>query len=200
MKTCSQSPLTSRSGEIQGGERGLWGSGAHSQGHAYPCHSRRPWQLTQRLISPNFLYSPPLLKPSLLVRFPATFTFVLRAFSTLEGIGKTLNSDYRFSEVAQPYVAELLQLGDGLGGRGSGAALLEQVQQQASELGAAAAAMPLRIRRMESTMAQLEAGDLKLRVRVLEGERADRRAAVLQVRVFMCRICPCMYSPGGRYM
>lgn len=35
---------------------------------------------------------------------------MLRAFSTLEGIGKTLNPDYRFSEVAQPYAAELLQL------------------------------------------------------------------------------------------
>jgi predicted unusual protein kinase regulating ubiquinone biosynthesis (AarF/ABC1/UbiB family) len=33
----------------------------------------------------------------------ATFTFVLRAFSTLEGIGKTLVPTYRFSEVAQPY-------------------------------------------------------------------------------------------------
>ncbi|KXZ50166.1 hypothetical protein GPECTOR_17g802 [Gonium pectorale] len=58
-------------------------------------------------------------------RFPATFTFVLRAFSTLEGIGKTLNPDYRFSTVAQPYAAELLQLQAPGGGR-SGAMLLER--------------------------------------------------------------------------
>ncbi|PNW79848.1 hypothetical protein CHLRE_08g369150v5 [Chlamydomonas reinhardtii] len=110
-------------------------------------------------------------------RFPATFTFVLRAFSTLEGIGKTLNPDYRFSEVAQPYAAELLQLQDS----GSNSRLLlEQVQQQASELGAAAAAMPLRVQRIESTLSQLEAGDLKLRVRVLEGERANRRQGIMQ--------------------
>ncbi|KAG2482100.1 hypothetical protein HYH03_018956 [Edaphochlamys debaryana] len=113
-------------------------------------------------------------------RFPATFTFVLRAFSTLEGIGKTLNPEYRFSEVAQPYAAELLQLQDANGQR-NGALLLEQVQQQATELGQAAAAMPLRIARMEATMAQLEAGDLKLRVRVLESERADRRQGILQL-------------------
>jgi hypothetical protein len=36
-------------------------------------------------------------------RFPATFTFVLRAFSTLEGIGKTLDPGYQFAEVATPY-------------------------------------------------------------------------------------------------
>ena len=43
-------------------------------------------------------------------RFPANFTFVLRAFSTLEGIGKTLNPSYKFSDVAQPYAQELLDL------------------------------------------------------------------------------------------
>ncbi|GIL68808.1 hypothetical protein Vafri_22040 [Volvox africanus] len=128
-------------------------------------------------------------------RFPATFTFVLRAFSTLEGIGKTLNPNYRFSEVAQPYAAELLQLQDATGARG-GAALLEQVQQQASELGAAAAAMPLRIRRIEATLAQLEAGDLKLRVRVLEGERADRRAGVLQMATTNSVACMGLLNVG----
>jgi hypothetical protein len=41
--------------------------------------------------------------------------------------------------------------------------------------------MPLRIAKIDSTLAQLEAGDLKLRVRVLESERAARRAGVLQM-------------------
>ncbi len=50
-------------------------------------------------------------------------------------------------------------------------------------MGQAAAAMPSRIARIDATLAQLEAGDLKLRVRVLEGERAARRAGVLQVSV-----------------
>ena len=36
--------------------------------------------------------------------------------------------------------------------------------------------------KIESTMALLETGDLKLRVRVLEAERAARRAGVIQVR------------------
>lgn len=45
----------------------------------------------------------------------------------------------------------------------------------------AAAAMPLRVQRIDSTLEQLETGDLKLRVRVLESERAARRAGVMQV-------------------
>lgn len=110
-------------------------------------------------------------------RFPATFTFVLRAFSTLEGIGKGLNPDYRFSEVAAPYAQELLQLQDAAAQQGL---FVQQLQQQATEVGQAAAAMPLRIARIDALLSELEAGDLKLRVRVLEGERASRRASVLQ--------------------
>ena len=43
-------------------------------------------------------------------RFPASFTFVLRAFTTLEGFGRTLDPNYKFASVAQPYALELLQL------------------------------------------------------------------------------------------
>jgi hypothetical protein len=61
------------------------------------------------------------------------------------------------------------------------ALLITQLQQQASELTSAAAAMPLRVQRMDSLLAAMEAGELKLRVRVLEAERAARRAGVMQV-------------------
>lgn len=43
-------------------------------------------------------------------RFPAAFTFVLRAFTTLEGLGKTLDPSFQFITVAQPYAQELLDL------------------------------------------------------------------------------------------
>ena len=43
-------------------------------------------------------------------RFPASFTFVLRAFTTLEGLGRTLDKDYTFAAVAQPYALQLLDL------------------------------------------------------------------------------------------
>ena len=40
---------------------------------------------------------------------------------------------------------------------------LGQLQAQAAEVGQAAAAMPMRVARMEATLGQLESGDLKLR-------------------------------------
>ena len=43
-------------------------------------------------------------------RFPAAFTFVLRAFGTLEGLGKALDPEYKFADVARPYALDLLQL------------------------------------------------------------------------------------------
>lgn len=110
-------------------------------------------------------------------RFPATFTFVLRAFATLEGIGKALDPTFSFAATAAPYAQELLDLQDG---RARSTFLLGQLQTQAVEMGAAAAAVPLRVQRIERTIASLEAGDIKLRVRVLEGERAARRAGVMQ--------------------
>lgn len=111
-------------------------------------------------------------------RFPATFTFVLRAFATLEGIGKALDPDFSFAVTAGPYAQELLDLQDA---RSQQTFLLEQLQAQATEVGQAAAAMPLRVRRIENVIDQLEGGDLKLRVRVLEGERAARKTSVLQL-------------------
>ncbi len=111
-------------------------------------------------------------------RFPATFTFVLRAFATLEGIGKTLDPDFSFAVTAAPFAQELLDLQDA---RSQQTFLLEQFQAQATEVGQATAAMPRRIQRIENVIGQLEAGDLKLRVRDLEGERANRKSSVLQL-------------------
>ncbi|CAA6661518.1 unnamed protein product [Spirodela intermedia] len=98
-------------------------------------------------------------------RFPATFTFVLRAFSTLEGIGYILDPDFSFVKIAAPYAQELLDIRQR---QRPGTEIVDQLRRQANDARNSTISMPYRVQRIEEFVKQLEAGDLKLRVRVLE--------------------------------
>ncbi|WP_404785120.1 ABC1 kinase family protein [Altericista sp. CCNU0014] len=104
-------------------------------------------------------------------RFPATFTFVMRAFSTLEGVGKGLDPDFNFMEVAKPFAAELMTNGN-LSGRDDNGGLLGELSRQAAQVGSSAFGLP---RRLEDTLDKLEQGDIRVRVRSIETDRALRR-------------------------
>ncbi|XP_041996108.1 protein ACTIVITY OF BC1 COMPLEX KINASE 7, chloroplastic-like [Salvia splendens] len=123
-------------------------------------------------------------------RFPSTFTFVLRAFSTLEGIGYTLNPEFSFPKIAAPYAQELLDLRQQ---RPTGPQLVQEIRKQADDARSTTISMPYRIQRIEDIVKQLESGDLKLRVRVLESERAARKATILQMAT-MYTVC------GGTFL
>ncbi|MGQ9836506.1 MAG: ABC1 kinase family protein [Cyanobacteriota bacterium] len=100
-------------------------------------------------------------------RFPATFTFVMRALTTLEGLGKGLDPEFNFMEVAKPFAEELMSLN-----RAETETLLAQVSRQAAEFTSSSLSLP---RRIESTLTQLEQGNLRLRVRSSEAERLMRK-------------------------
>ncbi|XVE72567.1 hypothetical protein DITRI_Ditri11bG0048700 [Diplodiscus trichospermus] len=111
-------------------------------------------------------------------RFPSTFTFVVRAFSTLEGIGYILDPDFSFAKIAAPYAQELLDIRQR---QRTGTQLVQQIRKQADDARSYTMSMPYRVQRIEEFVKQLESGDLRLRVRVLESERAARKATILQM-------------------
>ncbi len=107
-------------------------------------------------------------------RFPATFTFVMRAFSTLEGVGKGLDPEFNFMEVAKPFALQIMSDGNGLDQN----SFLDQLGRQAAEVGTTAFGLPGRI---EDTIEKLDRGDIRLRVRSTETDRAIRLLGSVQM-------------------
>uniref|UniRef100_A0A832H272 AarF/ABC1/UbiB kinase family protein n=1 Tax=Oscillatoriales cyanobacterium SpSt-402 TaxID=2282168 RepID=A0A832H272_9CYAN len=102
-------------------------------------------------------------------RFPATFTFVMRAFSTLEGVGKGLDPQFNFMEVAKPFAMQLMTNGNPTSEANS---ILSELSRQAAQVSSTAFGLP---RRIEDTLDKLERGDIRVRVRSTETDRILRR-------------------------
>ena len=107
-------------------------------------------------------------------RFPATFTFVMRAFSTLEGVGKGLDPEFSFMEVAKPYAMQLMSDMNGSDGN----SIINELSRQAVQVSTSAFGLP---RRLEDTLEKLERGDVRVRVRSIETERLLRRQTNIQL-------------------
>ena len=107
-------------------------------------------------------------------RFPATFTFVMRAFSTLEGVGKGLDPEFNFMEVAQPFAMQLMTNNN----TPNGNTIFDELGRQAAQVSSTALGLP---RRIEETIDKLERGDLRLRVRSIESDRVLRRLSGIQM-------------------
>lgn len=106
-------------------------------------------------------------------RFPATFTFVMRAFSTLEGVGKGLDPEFNFMEVAKPFALDIMN-----GTSPNSPGLLDELSRQAAQAGNTAFGLP---RRIEDTLGKLEQGDIRVRVRSIESDRLMRRLGNIQM-------------------
>ena len=105
-------------------------------------------------------------------RLPAELIFVMRALSTFEGVGRSLDPGFSLMAIARPYLLPLMT------SSGSGANdLLNELSRQAAEVGSRALGIP---RRLDESLSRIEQGDLQVQIRAGETDRLLRRLALAQ--------------------
>ena len=117
-------------------------------------------------------------------RFPSTFTFVFRAFASVEGIGKGLDKDYDIGKLAQPFLDDFI---DAQNDYYNVAEKKLSIFAKATGLNTddieTAIKSPRKVAYIEETLRAMENGSLKIRVRSLENEKALERMTLANQRM-----------------
>ncbi len=98
-------------------------------------------------------------------RIPVELIFVMRALSTFEGVGRTLDPNFNLIAITKPYLLELMTSNNTND-------LLNEIGRQFGELGTKAVGLP---KRLDENLERLEQGDLQLQIRLGESDRQLRR-------------------------
>ncbi|MGL6134991.1 MAG: ABC1 kinase family protein, partial [Prochlorococcaceae cyanobacterium] len=113
-------------------------------------------------------------------RVPPELIFVMRALSTFEGVGRSLDPGFSLVSIARPYLLPLMTSSSGPGGAGGGPGgsdLFGELSRQAAEVGSRALGIP---RRLDESLLRIEQGDLQVQIRAGETDRLLRRLALAQ--------------------
>ena len=105
-------------------------------------------------------------------RLPPELIFVMRALSTFEGVGRSLDPSFSLVAIARPYLLPLMTAS----GNGPND-LFNQLGRQAVEVGSRALGLP---QRLEDSLSRIEQGDLQVQIRAGETDRLLRRLALSQ--------------------
>ena len=111
--------------------------------------------------------------------FPPKFTFIFRALSTIDGIGKSLDPGYDLTRLSAPYLRELADLRDGSRYKSLFFELLEKVGWRLDDL-KQVVMQPRTLASADASIKRIEEGELKLRVRSIELEAQLTRVETRQ--------------------
>ena len=100
-------------------------------------------------------------------RLPAELIFVMRALTTFEGVGRSLEPSFNLMAIAKPYLLPLMTSGNP-----NPNDLINELGRQVGALGSKAVAIP---KRLDESLERLEQGDLQLQIRMGESDRQLRR-------------------------
>ena len=106
-------------------------------------------------------------------------SFIFRAITTIDGIGKSLDPGYDLTRLSAPYLQELADLRDGSRYKTGVLELLERVGWRPIDVNHVVTA-PRRLASADASIKRIEAGDLTLRTRSVELEAQLTRVEARQ--------------------
>ncbi|WP_420063766.1 ABC1 kinase family protein [Prochlorococcus marinus] len=98
-------------------------------------------------------------------RLPVELIFVMRALSTFEGVGRSLDPSFNLIAITKPYLIPLMTSNNPND-------LINEIGRQFGEIGTKAVGLP---KRLDESLERLEQGDLQLQIRLGESDRQLRR-------------------------